>query len=78
VTRPIAIIMVGRSLTAPASVSKSHSETLVARPARKSRMISSRLPEVASAGGRSSIAPAIGCTRQPLGSVCDSSTMSLR
>jgi hypothetical protein len=78
VIRPIAIISVGRSLTAPASVSNSHNETLVARPAKNNRTVSSRFPEFASAGGRSSIACGIGWARQPVGSVCDSSTMSLR
>jgi hypothetical protein len=50
----------------------------VARPAKNSSTVSRRLPEVDSAGGRSSIGGAADPAFQPVGSVCDSSTMSLR
>jgi hypothetical protein len=68
------------SFIAPDWVSNSHSDTLVASPPKNSRTVSRRLPEVASAGGRSSAggAGAGPEARQPVGSVFDSSTMSLR
>jgi hypothetical protein len=68
------------SLTAPAWVLNSHSATLVARPEKNSRTVSSRFPEIDSAGGRSSgIGGRAGPVAfQPVGSVFDSETMSLR
>ncbi len=77
VIRPAASISVGASVTAPAWESKNQSARLVASPAKNSRRMSRRLPEVDSAGGRSS-AGGLVAAFQPVGSVGDARTTSER
>jgi hypothetical protein len=78
VIRPAASSIAGVESIALAWVSKSHSDTAVTSPATNKSTVSMRFPELASAGGRSSIAMAGPEPDQPDGSLGASTTMSLR